>query len=75
MRDPDRGEGGKTSRRQLLRSGLGLALVLAAAGVAAGRTRGYAVPGGRKLVWMTAWQWVVVDHMIRIESCVARSIR
>ena len=67
MRDPDRGEGStrpSSSRRQLLRSAAGLTLVLAAAGVAVGRTRSYPAPA-RTLVWMTAWQWAVVEQAAR----------
>ncbi len=65
MRDRDGQAAGGTSRRQLLRSGVGLALVLAASGVAIGRTRGYAAPAGRTLLWTSPWQWTVVQHAAR----------
>src|SRR5258708_2091947 len=61
----DRAMGGKTSRRQLLRSAAGLAVVLLASGVAVGRTTGYEAPAGRRLLWMSPWQWSVVTHAAR----------
>jgi hypothetical protein len=64
MRDRDRASG-KPSRRHILRSAVGLALVLAASGVAVGRTGGYAPPRGRKLLWLSAWQWAVVEQAAR----------
>jgi hypothetical protein len=57
--------GPKPSRRQILRSAVGLALVALASGVALGRTRGYSAPAGRKLLWMSAWQWNVVEQAAR----------
>jgi hypothetical protein len=51
-------------RRTILR-GLLAALVLGASGIAVLRTRGYAVPGGRKLEGLTPWRFVVVQHAAR----------
>jgi hypothetical protein len=65
MRDPDPAARPKPSRRQLLRAGAGLALVLAAGALAATRTRGYPLAPGRRLVWMTPWQLAVVEHAAR----------
>jgi hypothetical protein len=44
---------------------VGLALVALASGVAVGRTGGYPSPPGRKLLWMSAWQWQVVEQAAR----------
>jgi hypothetical protein len=54
-----------TSRRSLLRAGLGLALLLTGGALAAARTSGYRAASGRKLLWMTAWQLEVVEHAAR----------
>jgi hypothetical protein len=61
MRDP----GNKLSRRRALQAGV--VVVLAACGAAAGvlRTGGYAVPPGRRLEGLRAWQFVVVQHVAR----------
>ncbi len=56
---------GRISRRRALGAGAALALVLAGATVAAVRTRGYAVPPGRRLVALTPWQFVVVRSAAR----------
>lgn len=55
---------GRISRRRLL-GGVAAALVLGGAGVALVRTRGYALPEGRTLAALTAWQFVVVQHAAR----------
>ena len=51
-------------RRRMLQGAIG-ALVLGASGIAALRTRGYAVPASRKLLGLSAWQFVVVQHAAR----------
>jgi Gluconate 2-dehydrogenase subunit 3 len=53
------------SRRRLLKAGAGLALVIAGSAAAALRMRGYAVPAGRKLAALSAWQFVVMEHAAR----------
>lgn len=65
MRDSDPGPGAKASRRQVLRAGAGLALVLAGGALAAARTGGYRLAPGRRLLWMSAWQLAVVEHAAR----------
>jgi hypothetical protein len=57
----------RITRRQLLRRGALVSLGLLGAGsvLAVVRTRGYAVPAGRRLVAMSAWQLVVVQHAAR----------
>jgi hypothetical protein len=65
MREGEGRQGAAVPRRQILRSAAGLAVVLAASGLAIGRTRGYALPAGRTPVWMSAWQWVVVEQAAR----------
>jgi Gluconate 2-dehydrogenase subunit 3 len=53
-----------SSRRRVLKLG---ALALLALGGAAGlvRSRGYQVPAGQRLLTMSAWQFVVVQHAAR----------
>jgi len=53
------------SRRRLLKAGVAAALVLGASAIAVVRTRGYAVPAGRRLVALSVWQFVVVQHAAR----------
>jgi hypothetical protein len=65
MREPSREPGQKISRRRLLRWGAGLALLVAGGALAAARTGGYPVAPGRRLLWMSAWQLVVVEHAAR----------
>lgn len=54
----------KVSRRRLLGASVGLALV-AASGAALVRSRGYAIEPGRKLLTLSPWQFVVVQHAAR----------
>jgi hypothetical protein len=64
-RDPPRRA--RLTRRQLLRSGAIAAFAVLGAGAALSllRTRGYALDPGRRLVAMSAWQFVVVQHAAR----------
>jgi len=57
----------RLTRRQLLRAGALVAAATLGAGavLAAVRTRGYAAPPGRRLVAMSAWQFVVAQHVAR----------
>jgi len=52
-------------RRRFVKAGIAFALLLGGSAVAVVRTRGYSVPGGRTLLGMTAWQFVVVQHAAR----------
>jgi hypothetical protein len=52
-------------RRRLLKAAVAGALLLGAGAAAVVRTRGYAVPAGRSLVWMSPWQFVVFQHAAR----------
>lgn len=52
-------------RRRLLKAAVAGALLLGAGAAAAVRTSGYAVPPGRKLTWMSPWQFVVFQHAAR----------
>lgn len=59
-------EGGRRfPRRRLLRVAVAGALLLGAGATAVVRTRGYAVPAGRTLAWMSPWQFVVFQHAAR----------
>jgi len=57
----------RLTRRQLLRAGALAAAATLGAGalLAAVRTRGYVVEPGRRLVAMSAWQFVVAQHVAR----------
>lgn len=57
--------GARFPRRRLLKSAVAGALLLGAGAAAVVRTRGYAVPAGRSLVWMSPWQFVVFQHAAR----------
>jgi hypothetical protein len=52
-------------RRRLLKAAVAGALLLGAGAAAVVRTRGYAVPAGRSLAWMSPWQFVVFQHAAR----------
>jgi hypothetical protein len=52
----------KPTRRKFL---VGGALLLVGSAVAVVRTRGYEVPAGRKLVSLSAWQFLVVEAVAR----------
>jgi hypothetical protein len=54
----------RITRRRLL-GGLSVAMLLGGSAVALVRTRGYAVPAGRTLACLSAWQFVVVQHAAR----------
>jgi hypothetical protein len=57
-------EPSRPSRRRALK--IGIAAVLALGGLAGFvRSRGYAVPPGKRLLAMSAWQFVVVQHAAR----------
>jgi hypothetical protein len=55
----------EVSRRRLLRASLVGALVLGGIAVAVFRARGYRIPQGRKLLSLSGWQFVVVQHAAR----------
>jgi hypothetical protein len=57
----------RLTRRQLLRSGAIASLALLGAGAVLSflRTRGYGLEPGRRLVAMSGWQFVVVEHVAR----------
>ncbi len=55
----------KFPRRRLLKAAVAGALLLGAGAAAVVRTRGYAVPAGRTLAWMSPWQFVVFQHAAR----------
>jgi hypothetical protein len=55
----------KLPRRSLLKAMVGAALVLGGSAIAIARTRGYALPAGRKLSSLAPWQFVVVEHAAR----------
>lgn len=57
--------GGKIPRRRLLKAAVAGALLFGAGAAALVRTRGYAVPAGRTLTWMSPWQFVVFQHAAR----------
>ncbi len=57
--------GATLGRRRFVKAGIAFALLLGGSAVAVVRTRGYSVPGGRTLLGMTAWQFVVVQHAAR----------
>jgi hypothetical protein len=52
-------------RRRLIKAAVTGALLLGAGAAAVVRTRGYAVPAGRSLTWMSPWQYVVFQHAAR----------
>lgn len=52
-------------RRRLLKAAVAGALLAGAGAAAFVRTRGYAVPAGRTLAWMSPWQFVVFQHAAR----------
>jgi hypothetical protein len=54
----------KLPRRRLLEAA-GAALILGGSIIAVARTRGYALPAGRKLVVLAPWQFIVVQHAAR----------
>jgi hypothetical protein len=56
---------GRFPRRRLLKAAVAGALLLGAGAAAVVRTRGYAVPAGRTLVWMSPWQYVVFQNAAR----------
>ncbi len=53
------------SRRRLLQASLAAALVMGGVAAAILRARGYRPPQGRKLVSLSGWQFVVVQHAAR----------
>ena len=55
----------KLGRRRFFRAGVGFVLLLGGSAVAIARMRGYAVPAGRTLAGLSAWQFVVVEHAAR----------
>ncbi|HEV3189094.1 MAG TPA: hypothetical protein VGY54_01285, partial [Polyangiaceae bacterium] len=55
----------EVSRRKLLRASLVGALVLGGIAAAILRARGYKTPEGRKLLSLSGWQFVVVQHAAR----------
>jgi hypothetical protein len=57
--------GRRFPRRRLIKAAVAGALLLGAGAAAVVRTRGYAVPAGRSLVWMSPWQFVVFQHAAR----------
>src|ERR1700677_3203135 len=64
----------RLTRRQLLRAGALVAAAAIGAGavLAAVRTRGYAIEPGRRLVAMSAWQFVVAQQGARRIAAPAR---
>ena len=66
MREATIQQGGpKVGRRSFVKGGIAFALLLGGSAVAVVRTRGYALPVGRTLVGLSAWQFVVVEHAAR----------
>jgi hypothetical protein len=57
--------GRRFPRRRLIKAAVAGALLLGAGAAAVVRTRGYAVPAGRSLAWMSPWQFVVFQHAAR----------
>ncbi|HEY8040655.1 MAG TPA: gluconate 2-dehydrogenase subunit 3 family protein [Polyangiaceae bacterium] len=55
----------RLTRRRLIQAGVAAALVLGGSAVAVVRTRGYVVPGDRRLAFFSPWQFVVVQHAAR----------
>ena len=53
------------SRRHVLKTAVAAALAICGSAVAVLRTGGYAAPGGRSLAVLSAWQFVVVQHVAR----------
>jgi hypothetical protein len=62
MRDP-RSTVPTFGRRRVLQAAAAAALIACGAAAAAVRTSGYAVPAGRRLVALRAWQFVVVQQV------------
>jgi len=66
MREPNATSGSpRLGRRSFVKAGVGFALLLGGTAMAIVRTRGYAVPAGRTLSGLSAWQFVVVERAAR----------